>query len=689
MGQLLLIACLLILTSNCTAPKAFAAGLFLGLLAGNRPPDALIAAALGVYALFWARRRALLIAAGFVLPVGLVVLYNLKITGNIAGGYGLMGKPSFLQHDLLQGIAAILFSPMRGLFVFSPFLLFLLLLGRQLRDRRERGLTLAMLAGVVLQIILYAKADWRAGISWGPRYMTDLLPMLMLMLAPIVSSLRSFGRACFMATVAVAILIEGIGAFCYTGATDLPLYDVVDGPGKMRPAWEWRNAPFIASLRYRLIPVSGSFDAIRFGSYDINATRAGDEVDAVGWASSRNATPFQVAIRVDDDPQRVFVTRKFFDRADVHPTGWRIAVNTTGLAPGEHKLTAFAWASESGERRFLGERYLTLTPAPAIATVGDLEASARTAVERLREHQQEAGYWLTVYTKGTEFEAYRQELNTFLNAFLLDLLEPLESSGRLGNSLERARQYLTAQIEPSGLVRYHGVPNAPGIGTLGCVITPDADDTALVWRLAPGDVRLRTNAVATLKQYRRDDGLYRTWLAPQAAYECINPGRDPNPADIAIQMHVLLFLAKAEPPSAGALCKALKPVINDDRVWVYYSNAPLVPLIRLKDLQDAGCELELSQSRMVSSLPDQAPWVSVASMLSARQKQLSTVDVERLLRQIAGNDFSIVRRNPPLLYHNDLTASVSRYYWSEDAGYALWLRLYYEYEHLLAAQTIR
>jgi hypothetical protein len=31
---------------------------------------------------------------------------------------------------------------------------------------------------------------------------------------------------------------------------------------------------------------------------------------------------------------------------------------------------------------------------------------------------------------------------------------------------------------------------------------------------------------------------------------------------------------------------------------------------------------------------------------------------------------------PPLLYHNDLSASVKRFYWSEDVGYALWLRLY-------------
>ena len=46
-----------------------------------------------------------------------------------------------------------------------------------------------------------------------------------------------------------------------------------------------------------------------------------------------------------------------------------------------------------------------------------------------------------------------------------------------------------------------------------------------------------------------------------------------------------------------------------------------------------------------------------------------------MLRQLAHDDFAWVRRNPPLLYHNDLTATVARYYWSEDAGYAIWLRL--------------
>jgi hypothetical protein len=203
MAQLLVIGTLLLLTGPCTVPRALAAGLLVGLIAANRPPDAILAAALGVYGLFWAgRRRAALLAAAASLPAGLVLLYNLGVAHNLAGGYGLVGKAGYFRHDLLAGIGGLLLSPTRGLFVFSPFLLFLVLAWRhQPSDRGERGLTLAMSAGCLLQLVLYAKADWRGGISWGPRYMTDLLPMLLWMLVPVVAALRGFGRACFLLAV--------------------------------------------------------------------------------------------------------------------------------------------------------------------------------------------------------------------------------------------------------------------------------------------------------------------------------------------------------------------------------------------------------------------------------------------------------------------------------------------------------
>ena len=718
MAELLLIGALLFLTAPCTAPRAFAAGLLLGLIAGNRPPDVILAAALGACGLLWAtRRRAALLTVAAALPMVLVMLYNLRVAGTVEGGYGVIGHASFFRHDLLPGVGGLLVSPTKGLLVFSPFLLFLVLAWRHLpRSREERGLTLAMCIGVVIQIALYAKADWRGGLSWGPRYMTDFLPFLIWMLVPVVAALRGIGRVCFLIAVCVSVVIEAIGAFSYSGSVDIPIYaaDHDWHLNDMKAAWHWRNAPFIATLKQGLAPAEltvamrGSFDAIESGGCATSTVIAGQDASVTGWALAEDATPSQVAVSIDG--RQTIATSAFIDRPDVRrtlhtaaPAGWRIPLDTAGLAPGKHRLTAFAWALGKREGHYLEERTLTVRMPPATGGAAtpagverraaveakvpaDLAAGFRKAGARLREHQQAQGYWLTAYTSEARFHEPRPEMNIFLTALLVDLLDPLAATSGLEESLQRARRHLTSQIESGGLVRYHGLPHGPGIGTLGCVITPDTDDTALVWRLAPDQDRSRlTAAMATIDRYRTREGLYRSWLAPREAYQCLDPGRDSNPTDIAIQMHLLLLLSEVRPPAGRALCRALRSVVDEDRVWVYYRKTPLIPILRLTDLRRAGCALELPESRMRTDVPDQQIWVSVVRLLGNGMTPGSSPPdaalIRALLRELARDDFALIRVNPPLLYHNDLTATVARYYWSEDVGYALWLRLYDEYEH--------
>jgi hypothetical protein len=709
MAELLIVGALLFLTGPSTVPRALAAGLLCGLIAANRPPDLILAAALGAYGLVWAGGRAraarlIVLIAAAALPMLLALAYNLAVADNFAGGYGRVGKATFFQHDLLSGLGGLLFSPTRGLFVFSPFLLFLVLAWRyRPQERAERGLTLAVSAGVVLQLLLYAKTDWRTGISWGPRYLTDLLPLLVWLLAPIVAAiaaLRGLGRALFVVAVGAAVVIQAIGAFWYTGVTDVALFAVTSGPDRMRAAWEWRNAPFIASLQHGLAPADlmiemrGHLDGIETAGGPASAPlsiSAGQEAHAVGWALAGDATPWQVAVLIDG--RQTFISRDFHDRPDVRaalnetsPAGWRIPIDTAGLAPGAHRVALLAWASEKGEGHYLGELRLTVrTAGQELSDLNALSEGFRTAAARIRAHQQGPGYWLTSHTTTTRFNRPLQEMNTYLTALLIDLLDPLADEGQLGDSLGRARRHLAEQIEAGGLVRYHGLPDAPTIGTLGCAITPDADDTALAWRLAPDPDRRRLPAaLAVLDQYRTPEGLYRTWLAPLEAYQCLNPGSDPNPADLTIQMHVLLMLARERPAAGRALCEALRPVVDQDRVWVYYRKAPLVPMLRLEDLRRAGCALELPESRMRTTVAGQEVWVSLVRLLGGppAAPSANTAEARTVLRQLAENDFALLRESPPLLYHNDLTASVSRYYWSEDVGYALWLRLYHEYSHL-------
>lgn len=694
MAQLLIVAALLFLTAPCTAPRAMAAGLLCGLVAGNRPPDAIIAAALGAFALFWAGRRSVLFIAAAALPSGLVLLYNLAVAGHLGGAYGRAGDVSFFQHDPLSGAAGLLFSPTRGLFVFSPFLLFLVLAWRH--RPHDRGLTLAMSLAAALQLGLYSMTDWRAGVSWGPRFLTDLLPLLMWMLVPVVAALRGAGRGLFLAAVAVAVAIEAIGAFYYTGLADHAVMALDNGRTQMRAAWNWRNAPFIASLAHGrapadlLIGTRGSFDAVELNGRSTAIVSAGQDVALAGWALAGHATPRQVAVAVDGGP--TVLTRTFFDRPDVretlreeNPAGWSIPLSTAGLAPGEHLLTAYVWALDGGQRHYLAERTVTIQAAPDAGK--NLDAAFEVAAARVREHQQTPGYWLTAHTPKVRFENPQPEMNTYLTALLIDLLDPLAAPGGFGDSLARARAHLTGQIEAGGLVRYHGLPDAPGIGTLGCAITPDADDTALAWRIAPARDRRRLSAaLATLARYRTADGLYRTWLAPREAYQCLDPGTDPNPADFTIQMHVLQMLAREQPAAGRALCAALRTVVDEDRVWVYYARAPLVPMLRLRDAARAGCTLTLPEPRTRTPVPGQEIWVSVVRVLgrppATGEAAPDLEEARQLLAQLAQDDFSALRKSPPLLYHNDLTGTVSRYYWSEDVGYALWLRLAHDHARI-------
>jgi hypothetical protein len=273
-------------------------------------------------------------------------------------------------------------------------------------------------------------------------------------------------------------------------------------------------------------------------------------------------------------------------------------------------------------------------------------------------------------------------MNTYLTAMMIDVLNPVATEASIGDSLQRARRFLSTQIEADGLVRYHGLPASPTIGTLGCLITPDADDTALVWRIAPIADRSRLReALATLRQYRTTSGLYRTWLAPRDHYRCIDPGTDPDPADAGIQMHIFMLLAQVAPPAAQALCSALRQNIADDRIWVYYKSAPIVPILRESDLQKAGCALELPSARVQATVPGQEQWISIVRMLQrlsdGHGPLPSSTIVLDLLRAISRDEFAALHQSPPLFYHNDMTASVPRFYWSEEFGYALWLRLYF------------
>jgi hypothetical protein len=309
-----------------------------------------------------------------------------------------------------------------------------------------------------------------------------------------------------------------------------------------------------------------------------------------------------------------------------------------------------------------------------------LSAAQDLAVRLMTDGQSREGFWPTSTTRNPAFRDARLEVNTFLPPIMIALLQPLADHPSLAQTLERARDYMLNQIEPNGLVRFTPSFDALRKGPAACQdMTPDADDTALAWSLARSvDPARLALALARLRAFRAPDGLFRTWLADAKDYRCLAPGADRSPPDIGINFHVFLFMARYAPDDARTLCRALNARAADASRWVYYAQAPLVPLLRVGDVRRAGCPIVISPELIHPVDDAQRTWVKAISLLDADLGPGTKARDEAvsILEALARDRFAAVEAAPPLLYHNDLTSPAKRSYWSKDFGYALWLRLY-------------
>ncbi len=367
LAELLIVTALLLLTGPVTRRTALATGLVCGLIACNRPPDAILAAALAICAFPRVRHFAPMLLAGGALPLSLIAAYNLWAVGYPAGAYGFVVNAWFFRYELFSGFAGMLISPTRGLFVFSPFLLFLPFWApKALRDPEMRRLTIAIGAAFVLLVLVYAKVDWRQGFSWGPRYLTDTLPLLLWIMIPGVNDLAGARRAAFILTCVASVAIQIVGAFWYIGTSDVAIYAIPSGPGEMKAAWDLRNIPFLAELSHAGAPAE-LLTEVR-GSID-DMTVRDSEIDLTGWAAAGNRSPDEAIALLDGE--RVAATSSFVDRPDASralnasaPLGWSLTIPTPGLAAGEHDVAVVVRANNRGDLQLLAQRRFSIPVRP-------------------------------------------------------------------------------------------------------------------------------------------------------------------------------------------------------------------------------------------------------------------------------------------------------------------------------------
>jgi hypothetical protein len=225
-----------------------------------RPANLLLAAPFTLYALGHHRPHAWRFALGALLPAAFQCWYDLAYFGSLFHprlpvGYSAWQADAW-DSPLLEGLAGVLLSPGRGLFVYSPVFLFSVL-GLALAWRKG-GDPLLRYGGVgsVLLVCLYAKWRlWHGGPVFGPRLLADLSPLLAFALYPLrdLAPGRWPLRAVFVATVACSVAAHSIGAFYddwrWTYCTS---YEVLRDR-----LWSWRDNQLVSPIKHALVTLSG------------------------------------------------------------------------------------------------------------------------------------------------------------------------------------------------------------------------------------------------------------------------------------------------------------------------------------------------------------------------------------------------------------------------------------------------
>lgn len=158
-------------------------------------------------------RQRFTFAAGAAGPLLLLAVYQKLAFGGFLTTAVSQGNPIFRDSVRVFGVLGeidpaalygLLFSSYRGLFLFSPVLLFACVGSWQRWREGRRGLVAACLASFTVSLLFVASFNaWGGGSASGARYLIVAIPLLSI-LAPATSGLAAWARRLYYGTLALS-----------------------------------------------------------------------------------------------------------------------------------------------------------------------------------------------------------------------------------------------------------------------------------------------------------------------------------------------------------------------------------------------------------------------------------------------------------------------------------------------------
>jgi hypothetical protein len=181
-------------------------------------------------------------------PAALFVLLYQWVYFGAPWRHGFAGSLGRFSEPWGVGHAGLLVSPAKGLLVFTPVVVVAVAGMVRAFRRGERWLVTTLAAAAVAHWLLMGRwSEWHGGESWGPRLMTDALPLLLLFLPEGLDARPLLGGG----LAALSIAVQLLGAFAYDYRWER-LYQRPPDPGRPE-LWSVSASPILLHLRERVV----------------------------------------------------------------------------------------------------------------------------------------------------------------------------------------------------------------------------------------------------------------------------------------------------------------------------------------------------------------------------------------------------------------------------------------------------
>lgn len=216
-----LISLYFFLCKNQNYKNIFYSGLFMGIAILSRPTSALAFIFIFLYTFRkFGTKYTVPYLTGLVPSILFFLFYNQFFYLTISNqGYASQIFENW-KTPFFMGFLGLLFSPSKGIFIYSPALIFSAV-GSFLtfRNRNENSIFKVFTLIVLLHLLIVgAWKHWYGGWSFGYRMASDVIPYIVLLLIPYVNSkLFVKTKTLFLILVGIAFLIEVMGLVFFDG----------------------------------------------------------------------------------------------------------------------------------------------------------------------------------------------------------------------------------------------------------------------------------------------------------------------------------------------------------------------------------------------------------------------------------------------------------------------------------------